>query len=738
MEGSMRPLRWDDAGPWEFWLKVTPDDAGKTYAISGELRRGEERLELKTPLLLLSGGLVFWEDRVAPLRDFNAFQWIALLREPGEVPVPARQKQEFLAELLRLPDLPRLDLPEDLRYEEVALAPRPYLKIKRRDDRRWMSDQAQNWLVGDLSFEYDGHVVSARSPVRSVFEPDERRLVLRDPAAERSLAAKLDEVGFHRRIEYRQGETLELLARNLPKAARALLQEGWRVEAQGKLYRQAGDFRIEVTSGIDWFELHGGATFDGQEIPLPTLLAALRRGEDLVTLGDGSFGLLPEEWLKKYATPEAGVGNAGGGSPSVPRTQVGLLDLLLAEQPEAIFDALVRAGRERLRQFQGVAAADPPASSGGQLRGYRAATASAGSISSATSASAAACADDMGLGKTVQVLALLEARRELRAARKKGRRPPPSLVVVPRSLVFNWIQEAARFTPKLRVLDNTGIGRGKPGEQFDTFDVILTTYGTLRRDIVDLKDYHFDYAILDEAQAIKNAKSQSAKAARLIRAEHRLALSGTPVENHLGELWSLFEFLNPGMLGKAEAIGMADLGLRKAGDESRSLLAKALRPYLLRRTKEQVAKDLPEKSEQTIYCDLEPAQRKLYDELREHYRNSLPARRATGIRKSKIQILEAVARVCGIGGLPPRFDRQGQARGGELRATSSTCSCRNYARSLTRGTKPWCSPSSRACWPSSSNGWTKRKSPMPTSTAARGTVGRGCSVSRTTRTARCS
>src|SRR5205814_7314920 len=181
-----------------------------------------------------------------------------------------------------------------------------------------------------------------------------------------------------------------------------------------------------------------------------------------------------------------------------------------------------------------------------------------------------------------------------RAAPRKRRRPPPSLVVVPRSLVFNWKQEAARFTPKLRVLDNTGIGRGKPGEQFDDFDVILTTYGTLRRDIVDLKDYEFDYAILDEAQAIKNASSQSAKAARLIRAEHRLALSGTPIENHLGELWSLFEFLNPGLLGSARAF--AGAGRRgRPSPEAVELLARALRPFILRRTKEAVAPELPPK-----------------------------------------------------------------------------------------------------------------------------------------------
>jgi SNF2 family DNA or RNA helicase len=372
------------------------------------------------------------------------------------------------------------------------------------------------------------------------------------------------------------------------------------VEAQGKLYREAGDFRIEVTSGIDWFELHGGATFGDQEVPLPTLLAALRRGEDLVPLGDGSFGLLPEEWLKKYVTL-AGVGTPEGDHLRFRRTQVGLLDVLLAEQPEARFDKRFERARERLRQFQGVAPADPPAGFQGQLRGYQ--RDGLGWLHFLREFGFGGClADDMGLGKTVQVLALLEARRALRAATRKRRRPPPSLVVVPRSLVFNWKEEAARFTPKLRVLDNTGIGRARPGEQFDKTDVILTTYGTLRKDIVDLKDYPFDYAILDEAQAIKNASSQSAKAARLIHAEHRLALSGTPVENHLGELWSLFEFLNPGMLGKAVELGKADVGLRKADEDNLPLLAKALRPFLLRRTKEQVAKDLPAKSEQTVYC----------------------------------------------------------------------------------------------------------------------------------------
>src|SRR5207248_645671 len=133
-------------------------------------------------------------------------------------------------------------------------------------------------------------------------------------------------------------------------------------------------------------------------------------------------------------------------------------------------------------------------------------------------------ADDMGLGKTIQVLALLEARRVLRADASVAAadRPGPSLVVVPKSLVFNWKQEAARFTPNLRLLDHTGTGRAKAGEHFDDYDVILTTYGTLRRDALLFREVRFDHCILDEAQAIKNAASESAKAARLIQADYRL------------------------------------------------------------------------------------------------------------------------------------------------------------------------------------------------------------------------
>jgi SNF2 family DNA or RNA helicase len=217
---------------------------------------------------------------------------------------------------------------------------------------------------------------------------------------------------------------------------------------------------------------------------------------------------------------------------------------------------------------------------------------------------------------------------------------------VPRSLVFNWKAEAQRFAPQLKVLDHSGIGRNRDAkeEHFAEYNLILTTYGTLRRDAGVFRDVMFDYAILDEAQAIKNASTDSAKAARLLRARHRLALTGTPVENRLAELWSLFEFLNPGMLGAASVFRNL-IGAESHRDGHR-LLARALRPFLLRRTKGQVAKELPEKLEQTIYCDLDAGQRKLYDELREHYRQSLLGRiEEVGLAKSKMQVLEALLRL---------------------------------------------------------------------------------------------
>jgi len=214
--------------------------------------------------------------------------------------------------------------------------------------------------------------------------------------------------------------------------------------------------------------------------------------------------------------------------------------------------------------------------------------------------------------------------------------------VAPRSLIYNWAQEAARFTPSLRVLDMSGADRSVDPAAIAAHDLVLTTYGVLRRDIVALRQAEFDYAVLDEAQAIKNSVSQTARAAKLLRARHRLALSGTPVENHLGELWSLIEFLNPAFLpGIAGRAGTA-----LDDPAAAAVAASAVRPFILRRTKAQVATELPERIEQTIVVTLEASQRRLYDQLLAEVRRSVLGRvEEMGLNRAGVYVLEGLLRL---------------------------------------------------------------------------------------------
>ena len=640
------PLEWDDGSVWEFWLEGTPDPRRDgQLLVRGSLRRGEERRDLSEPRLLLAGGLVFGATQVARLEDFGAFAWIGTLRQIGSIAIPLSQKEQFLQELFQLPHLPRLDFPGALTIEEISVEPQPHLRVRAPQNEHWSHAQ----LRAILQFSYEGAMVPCHHPGRGVFHPQRGCLMLRNFDFEQAALESLRQHGFRQYGSYYDSRSeLELAPKKLPGAVRALVNAGWHVEADGKLYRQPGNLNLAVTSGIDWFELNGEMQFGDQVVRLPSLLAALKRGESMVRLDDGTFGLLPEEWLKRFGTL-ASVGSPQKDHVQFSRAQVGFLDALLAAMPETSFDEVFANARNELQRFNGIAPADAPNGFTGALRGYQ--REGVGWLHFLRQFGFGGClADDMGLGKTIQVLALLESRRDNTSkpkssgSRNGGDRP--SLVVAPRSLVFNWKQEAARFTPELRVLDHTGSGRTTGDGSFDGYDLVITTYGTLRRDAAHLKNLLFDYVILDEAQAIKNASTESAKAARLLRGKHRLALSGTPIENHLGELWSLFEFLNPGLLGTASVFQLAGIGKQSPDTETRLLLSKALKPFILRRTKSQVAKDLPEKFEQTLYCELEAEQRKLYNELRDYYRESLLGRiEQQGIQKAKILVLEALLRL---------------------------------------------------------------------------------------------
>jgi superfamily II DNA or RNA helicase len=627
------PITWDGGPPWTVWLEVR-EEADGGCRLAATLRRGEERMEAGVPLVVLGvSGYLLAGDRLAPLADAGS-SWTALLEPDKALRIPAAERDELVGRLLASPHLPPLDLPPSMRFEEVRTSPRPFLRL-------FPPPWARTLPRASLSFLYEGRELPSVSPLRGLFQPLERRFLLRDREAEAQSAARLRDLGFRSdQDSFSPAPMLQLAANKIPKAVSTLLAEGWRVEAEGQLYRSAGRFRMSVTSGVDWFDLDGEADFEGKTVPLPEVLQAIRRGARHIVLGDGSLGMLPEEWIQKLA-PIARLGTAEGEHVRFRSVQAVLLDAWLADEPEVTGDETFERARRRLQEFAGVTPAPEPPGFKGELRGYQ--RAGLGWLHFLRDFGFGGClADDMGLGKTIQVLALLESRRTRR--KREGLRP--SLAVVPRSLVFNWLAEARRFTPRLRVLDYTGADRSRESRGFAGYDLVLTTYGTLRKDVAVLREVEFDYVILDEAQAIKNADSQTAKAARLLRGTNRLALTGTPVENHLGELWSLLEFLNPGFLGSSPSSrGFAD-ELRAPHSESRTLLVRALRPLLLRRTKEAVAPELPEKLEQTLFCELPPRQRRFYDELRNHYRASLGQRIGEqGMGRSKILVLEALLRL---------------------------------------------------------------------------------------------
>ena len=641
--GEIFPLKWDEAAPWTFHIDVRPDRSGGQYEVSGAFYRADQRIEVSQPDYVSYEGILVAGESIS---FFNGSgDWLNFFRKEGSFFFPDSDADRWLEEMYAMPGMPPLNLPEELQLEEVEVVPRPVLRIRTRQ-KPW----GASYIIGDLYFDYQGHIIGEFEKATGFTLSSERRRILRLPDRETIAGQKLEEAGFKRWKDYRNSESWTVAKSRLPSAVRHLVADSWHVEAEGKLFRNPGNVRFRLTSAIDWFELHGTVEYGETSVAIPRLLKALKRKESTILLDDGSYGMLPEEWLDKFGMLLE-LGSSREDHVRFGRNQAGLLDALLEAEPASSCDEVFQRVRSELHSFSGIDSADAPPGFQGSLRPYQ--RTGLGWIHFLQQFGFGGClADDMGLGKTIQVLALLEERRSLRETAWGEERPPSSLVVMPRSLVFNWLQEAERFTPRLRILDHTGVERIRSHRHFDDYDAVFTTYGTLRRDAPFFKEKVFDYIILDEAQAIKNAATESAKAARLLRGRYRLALSGTPIENHIGELWSLFEFLNPGMLGTASVFNpgkesRTNHAVQSGLDEiHRSLLARALRPFILRRTKSQVAPDLPEKVEQTLFCQLGKTQRALYDELRTHYQQSLQERiQNDGVNKSKIYILEALLRL---------------------------------------------------------------------------------------------
>ncbi len=629
-------LRLDDGAPWRFAVRIQGSGAS-SRSIEGVLMCGQESMPVRTPQLINPAGFLITNGLIS---RFDGRTFSPLARElittgalEVDAPVP-----DVVAALTALPQSPAMELPDD---GSVTMSSEPPIAIVT------LSGRAASWYGTALfdvvpSFSYGSLRVAPDTGGATCFDAAHSVLHTRDREFERRAMAHLGSLGARREWNpYTRTQTLVVPDAKVWPLVAALSARAWRVELDGARVRMPGVPRASVSSGVDWFEVTGSVPYDDLDASLDAILAAQAAGRPTVTLTDGSTGVLPLEWLQRVK-PLLASGETTPGGRRFGRHQLLLLDALLASMPEVSVDQTFAIAREALGSFQAVLPEDPSPKFCGTLRGYQ--REGLGWLQFLQRFGLGGClADDMGLGKTVQVLALLAGRRGTCAA--------PSLLVVPRSLVFNWMREAARFAPELRVVDHSGAGRHL--DNMENADLVITTYGTARRDIATLATREFDYVVLDEAQAIKTASTASAKACRLLRARHRLALTGTPVENRVEELWSLLEFLNPGMLGPSAHF--ADL-VRLGGAES---FARALRPIILRRTKDAVASDLPKRTEQTLLVDLEPKQRRVYETLLRAQRDRvLGTVDRVGLGKARMHILEALLRLRQVACHPALVDEK--------------------------------------------------------------------------------
>jgi len=704
MPSSLTPsLTKPLAASWVSRFKEQSLERGRRYALENRVRIVQAGDSTITASCEGSGGntyrqtihlresargtlLVVDATCTCPVRNRCKHTAAVLLQVQETLAYPAAEKDAELLEKLqavldaRTPSpLPQQHVDDLMPVPRLWLASIEFSAFEPRNGR--MQRYTQHRAA--LSFDYLGEYVSGQKNADIILRQEHRSLrIKRQPEAEKACREQLRLLGF--KIATRQSKALPESAGELFEMVNdsawlnftlnelpGLREQGWQLQVEedfGFDLSPVEDWYATVDEAPerDWFDLELGIIVNGERLSLlPILLnlvrshtellnperLARRRDDELILVNipaspGGSHGplqvalpygrlkpvlnTLGEFYLQEPGTTRLRLSHADA-------TRLNPLDelSLLWEGGEQI-----RGFAQRLRDIRDYSAAIPEGLNA-TLRPYQHEGLSwmqslrqleAGGI----------LADDMGLGKTLQTLA------HILSEKLAGRLDRPCMVVMPTSLIPNWLDEAAHFTPQLKVLALYGVGRKKHFEQLQDYDLLLTTYALLPKDIERLKAQPLHVLVLDEAQYIKNPGSKAAQAARELDARQRLCLSGTPLENHLGELWSLFHFLLPGWLGDVKSFNRDyRIPIEKHASEVRlQHLNGRIKPFLLRRTKEQVATELPPKTEIIHWVDLNEAQRDVYETMRLAMDKKVRAEiTRKGVARSQIIILEALLKL---------------------------------------------------------------------------------------------
>lgn len=407
-----------------------------------------------------------------------------------------------------------------------------------------------------------------------------------------------------------------------------------------KLNANKVKINIKVLSGINWFNALVNVSFGSRKASLKHMHKAVKNKSRYVQLDDGTLGILPANWLAKFSD----YFNAGeivdDDTLRIPKINFATIEQMYdAEMLDDGVKQELNVYRKKLTNFNSIKDVLPPAELNATLRHYQ--QEGLNWLNFLDEFNFGGClADDMGLGKSLQIIAFILSQRE-RVAQNTN------LIVVPTSLIFNWQQEVAKFAPTIRIRTVYGADRIKSIDDFNQYEIILTSYGTLLSDINFIKDYHFNYVFLDESQNIKNPESQRYKTVRLLKSRNKIAITGTPIENNTFDLYGQLSFACPGLLGSKQYfkdIYSTPIDQFKYSKRAVELQAK-IKPFILRRTKQQVATELPEKTEMVLYCEMSPEQKDIYDAYEKEFREYISATNNDELKKSSMNVLKGLTRL---------------------------------------------------------------------------------------------
>jgi SNF2 family DNA or RNA helicase len=617
------------------------ETADKGIKFTSTFRAGEKLIAQEDIIKVYDYALVA-RDCLYPIKNQKSYQAIFFGNTYPTLHIKETGKEAFMKNAV-YPLLKnfKVEMPYALDIQNISDIEKPLAKI--------FLEEEDNFLKITPLFEYGDKQVSAVDDAELIFEENNKFYnIKRNKDYERelhnSVATSNEGLVEDNGIFWLSGT--DFLKNNwFLDAFEVFREQGFEILGFNNLksfkYNQnRPTIQVRASSGIDWFDVKIEINFGDQMVNLKDVRKALLNKEHFVRLGDGTIGILPQEWIEKYSSIFK-FGDVDKNGVKLSKIHFSLLDELAADIDNEKLLRELQEKKNKLLKFDTIKQIALPDNIQAQLRDYQ--QHGYQWLNFLDEFGWGGClADDMGLGKTLQMLSFLKAQIDKHPDQT-------NLVVVPTSLVYNWAREIEKFVPDINYLVYYGTGRSKNLlQELPKYKLVITSYGILVNEIEDFVKFKFRYIVLDEAQAIKNVTSQRYKAVNLLQAYNKLTMTGTPVENNTSELFAQMNFVNTGMLGNYEFF-KTEYGneIDRYGNQERvQELKKLIYPFILRRTKSQVAKDLPEKTETVLYCEMNTRQRKVYEAFRNRYRDEImQVVSEKGIASAGMAVLEGLLKL---------------------------------------------------------------------------------------------